>query len=69
MEGFLTRRWELILRWYGETSAWPEEQLSPRAGSMTPSQPVITQYGWGFYTLRGGIDPGRCVFVPGLLDM
>ena len=24
---------------------------------MRPSQSVITQWGWGFHTLRGGIDP------------
>ena len=29
---------------------------------MNPSQSIITQWGWGFHTLRGGIDPGdRCV--------
>ena len=37
---------------------WPEGQLSPRAGSMSPSQSAITRWGWGFHTLRGGIDPG-----------
>ena len=25
---------------------------------MSPSQSAITQWGWCFHTLRGGIDPG-----------
>ena len=41
---------------------WPEGQLSPHAGSMSPSQSAITQWGWGFHTLRGGIDPGDLRF-------
>ena len=28
------------------------------AGSTNPSQSAISQWGWGFDTLRGGIDPG-----------
>ena len=28
---------------------------------MSPSQSAITQWGRGFHTLRGGIDPGICV--------
>ena len=43
---------------------WPERQLSPRAGSMSPSQSVITQRGWSFHTLRGGIDPGDLCLRP-----
>ena len=43
---------------------WPEVQLSPRAGSKSPSQSVITQWGWGFHTLGGGIDPGDLRFRP-----
>ena len=27
------------------------------AGSTTPSQSAICQWGWGFHTVRGGIDP------------
>ena len=42
----------------------PEGQLSPRAGSMSPSQSAITQWGWGFHTLRGGIDQGDLRFRP-----
>ena len=40
----------------------PEGQLSPRAGSMSPSLSEISQWGWGFNTLRGGIDPGDLRF-------
>ena len=43
---------------------WLEGQLSPRAGSMTPSQSAITHWGWGFHTLRGGIDPRDLRFRP-----
>ena len=43
---------------------WHEGQLSPGAGSMSPSQYAITQLGWGFHTLRGGIDPGDLRFRP-----
>ena len=28
---------------------------------MSPSQSAITQWGWGFHTLRGGIDPGSMI--------
>ena len=31
---------------------------------MSPSQSAITQWGWGFHTLRGGIDPGDVSFRP-----
>ena len=37
---------------------WPGGQLSMRAGSMSPSQSAIPQWGWGLRTLRGGIDQG-----------
>ena len=29
---------------------------------MSPSQSEITQWGWGFHTLRSGIDPGDLRF-------
>ena len=48
---------------------WPKGQLSPRAGSRSPSQSKITQWGWSFHTLRGGIDPGDLFFFPGLLEL
>ena len=31
---------------------------------MSPSQSAITQWGWGFHTLRGGIDPDDLCFRP-----
>ena len=37
---------------------WPEGQLSPCAGSMSLIQSATSQWGWGFHTLKGGIDPG-----------
>ena len=40
----------------------PERQLSPRAGSMSPGQSAISQWGWGFHSRRGGIDPGDLCF-------
>ena len=31
---------------------------------MSPSQSAITQWRWGFYTLRADIDPGDLRFGP-----
>ena len=42
----------------------PERKRSPRAGSMSLSQIATSQLGWGFHTLRGGIDPGDLRFLP-----
>ena len=39
------------------------------AGSTDPSQSAISQWGWGFHTVRGGMDPGITVFVPGVLEL
>ena len=47
-----------------EPRRWHEGQLSPRAGSMSPSQSAITQWGWGFQTLRGAIDRDSLRFGP-----
>ena len=50
---------------------WPEGQLSQRAGSMSLIQSATRQSGWGFHTLRGGIDPGDLCFRPqvvGIVD-
>ena len=66
----LARGATITARWlHAGTSTFPERQLSPRAGSMSLSQLATSQLGWGFHTLRGGIDPGICVFVPGLLEL
>ena len=38
---------------------------SPGAGGFTsPSQSAISQLGWGFHNVRGGIDPGDHRFRP-----
>ena len=39
------------------------------AGSTNFSQSAISRWGWGFHTVRGGIDPGITVFVPGVLEL
>ena len=51
---------------------YPGKQLSPRAGSMSPSYLATSQLGWGLHTLRGGIDPGDrhiAISVSGLLEL
>ena len=35
----------------------------------SPSQSAIDRCGWDFHTVRGGVDPGGSVFVPGMLDL
>ena len=62
MESFLIRGWELSSPGVAGPRCCPEGQLSPRAGSMSPSQSAITQWGCDFHTLRGGIDPGGLRF-------
>ena len=50
----------------------PEGQLSPRAGYMSLSQLATSQLGWGFHTLRGGINPEDLRFRPrvvGIVDI
>ena len=44
---------------------WPEGQLSPRTGSMGPSQSVITRKGWAFHTARVVPTWAIFAFVPG----
>ena len=39
-------------------------QQAQRLGSMSPGQSAITQWDWGFHTLRGGIDPRDVRFRP-----
>ena len=34
---------------------------------MSPSQPAISQWGWGFHNVRGGIDLGDLRFRPRFL--
>ena len=47
----------------------PEGQLSPFADSMSSSQSAISQWGWGFHTVRSAIDPWELISVPGLLEL
>ena len=35
----------------------------------TPSQSAISQWGWGFHNVRGGVDLGELIFVPGLSEL
>ena len=36
---------------------WRNGQLSPRASTISPSHPAISQCRTGFHTVRGGVDP------------
>ena len=70
MEGFLIRGWELILPGCGGTSALARGATLAERWLHEP-QSAITQWGWGFHTLRGGIDPGDlryCLRVVGVAD-
>ena len=69
IEGFLIRGWNLSSPGAAEPWCCREGQLSPRAGSMSPIQSATSQWVLGFQILRGGIDPGDSVFVPGLLEL
>ena len=66
MDGFLTGDGELSSPGAAGPQRWPEGQLSPRAGSMSPSQSAIPLWGWGFHTLRAVSTRGICVFVPSI---
>ena len=57
MEGFLIRDKMLSSPGAAGPRRCPERQLSPRAGSMSLIQSATSQLGWGFHTLRGGVDP------------
>ena len=63
IEGFLVRNGKLSPQGAAAPRHWPERKLLPRAGSMGPSQSAITQWGWGFHTLWGGI--GSAFSSPG----
>ena len=64
MEGFLIRGWELILPGCDGTSALSREATLAARWLHEP-QPISNQLvGWGFYTVRGGIDPGDHRFRP-----
>ena len=59
MEGFLIRRWDLIVPGRGATSPSPRRAVIaarwPHKAQPTVNQPA----GSGFHILRGGIDPGE----------
>ena len=48
---------------------WSEGQLSPRSGSMSPSQSAITKWGWGLHSMRGDIDPLDLRFRPRVIGV
>ena len=50
----------LELYMYGILYGPGRERYPPRVrrNSTNPSQSAISQWGWGFHTMRGGIDPG-----------
>ena len=47
------------------------EPYPPRVGRnfKKPSQPTISQYGWGFHTVRGSVHRGIAVLVPDSSDL
>ena len=64
MEGFLTGDGNTSSPGAVGPQRWRERRPSPRAGSMSLSQLATRHLGWGFHTLRGGIDPGDLRFCP-----
>ena len=66
MERFPMRRSTLIFPGAARPRYWPRGQLSPRASSMGPIQSAVTQWCWGFHTLRDKYRPGGSAFsAPG----
>ena len=63
MDGFPIRGWELILPGYGGTSALTRGATLARAGSMSPSQSSITQWGWGLHILSSHIVENPLVAI------
>ena len=64
MEGFLIREYEIIPRGCTGTSALAREPTFAARWLHGRQQKAITQWGWGFHTLRGGIDLGDLRFPP-----
>ena len=66
----VVRTWKYVWSGDGKLSSpgaaghrrWPKGNVSPRAGSMSPSQSATSQWGSSFHTVRGGIDPGDLRF-------
>ena len=63
MEGFLIRGEDPILSGCGGTSTLARGATLAARWLHEP-QSAITQWGWSFYTLRGGIDPGDLRLPP-----
>ena len=65
MEGFLICGWNLILPVCGGTSTLAREAtLAARWLYISHSQPATSQWGWGFHSVLGGINPGDLRFRP-----
>ena len=45
-----------------DIDCWIKGKLSLRADSMSPNQSAISQWSWGFHTVRGGIDQRNYCF-------
>ena len=63
MEGFLIQGWGFILTVSGTTSTLARGATLALRWLHEP-QPISTQWGWGFHTLRGAIDPEDLIFRP-----
>ena len=68
MEGFLVRGWDRVLPECGVTSTLARVENIPVRWLYEPQPLAISRWGWGFHAVRGGIDPGITIFVPGLLE-
>ena len=64
MEGFLARGQNLIFPECGETSTLARRATLAACWLHEPHPSATSQLGWGFHTLRGGIDPGDLRFRP-----
>ena len=64
MEGFFIRDETKSSPGAAGSRCWLEGQLSTHAGAMSPSQSATSHWGWGFHTVRGGIDAGDLRFRP-----
>ena len=73
MEGILLRGWEFILFVCGGTSTLAK-RATLAARWLHERQPISNQpgWGWGFHTVRSGINPGDLRFRPrvvGVVDI
>ena len=68
MDGFLTRKWELILPGCGGTSALARGATLAARWLHEPQPFSNHPVGLSFHTLRGGIDPGDLRFHPRVVE-